>query len=73
MLKDITIDSIYLTDPETMRFVYVNDTARRRLGYSREELMNKTSYELIGKTRAEELKAMLRTIIELHRQPDSEP
>ena len=50
---DITIDSIYLTDPETLQFVYVNDTACKRLGYSREELMRKTSYEVVGKTRAE--------------------
>ncbi|HXR57892.1 MAG TPA: PAS domain S-box protein, partial [Burkholderiales bacterium] len=50
---DVTPDSIYLTDPETMRFLYVNDTACKRLGYTRTELMRKTSYEVVGKTRAQ--------------------
>jgi PAS domain S-box-containing protein/diguanylate cyclase (GGDEF)-like protein len=38
---DVSPDSIYLTDPATMRFVYLNQTACRRLGYSREELLQK--------------------------------
>jgi PAS domain S-box-containing protein/diguanylate cyclase (GGDEF)-like protein len=50
---DVTVDSIYLIDPATMRFLYVNDTACRRLGYTRDELMRKTSYGLVGKTRAQ--------------------
>ena len=50
---DITVDSIYLTDPETMRFHYVNDSACRRLGYPREELLQKSPHEVIGKERAE--------------------
>ena len=50
---DITIDSIYLTDPETMRFLYVNEAACQRLGYAREELMRKTSHEVVGKAREE--------------------
>jgi PAS domain S-box-containing protein/diguanylate cyclase (GGDEF)-like protein len=48
---DVTLDSIFLTDPKTMRFLYVNDTACRRLGYTRQQLMHKPPFELLGKTR----------------------
>jgi PAS domain S-box-containing protein/diguanylate cyclase (GGDEF)-like protein len=48
---DATLDSIFLTDPKGMRFLYVNDTACRRLGYTREQLLEKPPYELLGKTR----------------------
>ena len=50
---DATVDSIFLTDPATMRFLYVNETACRRLGYTREQLLQKPPFELIGKTREE--------------------
>jgi PAS domain S-box-containing protein len=36
---DATIDSIYVTDLATMRFVEVNGAACRRLGYTREQLL----------------------------------
>jgi PAS domain S-box-containing protein len=36
---DATIDSIYVTDLATMRFVEVNGAACRRLGYTRDELL----------------------------------
>ena len=29
---DVSVESIFLTDPKTMRFLYVNDTACRKLG-----------------------------------------
>jgi len=48
---DVALDSIFLTDPATMRFLYVNDTACRRLGYTREQLMRKPPFGLLGKTR----------------------
>ena len=48
---DVSVDSIFLTDVPTMRLLYVNDTACRRLGYAREQLMQKPFFELVGKTR----------------------
>ena len=48
---DTTIDSIFVTDPATMRFLYVNDAACRRLGYTREKLLQRTPYEVAGKSR----------------------
>src|SRR5258706_21152 len=39
MAMDVSPDSMYLTDPATLRFVYLNNTACQRLGYSRERLL----------------------------------
>ena len=39
MAMDVLPDSMYLTDPAAMRFVYLNNTACRRLGYSRDRLL----------------------------------
>jgi diguanylate cyclase (GGDEF)-like protein/PAS domain S-box-containing protein len=39
MAMDLSVDSIYVTDLATMRFIYVNDSACRRLGYTREQLL----------------------------------
>jgi diguanylate cyclase (GGDEF)-like protein/PAS domain S-box-containing protein len=39
MAMDVSVDSIYLTDPATMRFVDLNNTACQRLGYTREQLL----------------------------------
>jgi PAS domain S-box-containing protein/diguanylate cyclase (GGDEF)-like protein len=48
---DVSVESIFLTDPKTMRFLYVNNTACLRLGYSREQLLQKPPWELVAKTR----------------------
>ncbi|MCB2205580.1 PAS domain S-box protein [bacterium] len=37
---DSAADNIYIVDPETMKFVDLNESAVRALGYSREDLMN---------------------------------
>src|SRR5262249_50082407 len=50
---DTTIDSIFVTDPATMRFLYVNDAACRRLGYTREQLLHVRPYDVAGKERAQ--------------------
>jgi PAS domain S-box-containing protein len=47
---DVTPDAIFLTDPKTMRFLYVNDTACRKLGYRRERLLQMPAFELLGET-----------------------
>ena len=36
---DQTLDSVFIIDPETLQFTYVNDGACRQTGYSREELL----------------------------------
>jgi PAS domain S-box-containing protein/diguanylate cyclase (GGDEF)-like protein len=50
---DVSVDSIFLTDPASMRVLYVNETACRQLGLTREQLLQKPPCELIGRTREE--------------------
>ena len=47
MAMDVSADSIYLTDPASMRFVYLNKTACQRLGYSREQLLEMGPQEVL--------------------------
>ncbi len=53
LAMDSTQDSIYLTDPVTMRFVDVNKAACERLGYTREQLLGMGPHDAIGADRAE--------------------
>jgi diguanylate cyclase (GGDEF)-like protein/PAS domain S-box-containing protein len=46
-------DAVYLTDVETMRFVDVNDTACRRLGYTRAKLLTMGPADMTDKPLAE--------------------
>jgi diguanylate cyclase (GGDEF)-like protein/PAS domain S-box-containing protein len=48
MAMDASADSIYLTDPATMRFVDVNSEACRRLGYTREQLLGMGPQDVLG-------------------------
>jgi PAS domain S-box-containing protein/diguanylate cyclase (GGDEF)-like protein len=50
---DATVDAIFLADPDTMRFLFVNETACRRLGFTREQLLQKPPFEVLGKTHEE--------------------
>ncbi len=45
-LFDQANDAIFLIDPDTRRFLEVNKTAVRRLGYSREELLQMTVIDI---------------------------
>src|SRR5439155_534236 len=46
---DVTVDAIFLSNPQTMRLLYVNDTACRTLGYTREQVLQKPPWELLGR------------------------
>lgn len=39
-------DAVFVIDPETGRFLYVNDRACSNLGYTREELLNMTVVDI---------------------------
>jgi diguanylate cyclase (GGDEF)-like protein/PAS domain S-box-containing protein len=45
---DASPDSIYLTDAATLEFLYVNDAACERLGYSRAELLKLSPAQVLG-------------------------
>jgi PAS domain S-box-containing protein len=53
LAMDATEDSIYLTNPDTMRFVDVNLAACRRTGYTREQLLRMGPHDLLGKDPAQ--------------------
>jgi PAS domain S-box-containing protein/diguanylate cyclase (GGDEF)-like protein len=50
---DVTADAIFLADPKTMRLLYVNDTACRRLGRTRAQLLETPLFTLLGKPAAQ--------------------
>jgi diguanylate cyclase (GGDEF)-like protein/PAS domain S-box-containing protein len=50
---DMSLDAIYLTDRETMRFIDVNQLACRGLGYSREELLRLGPQHVMPQSRGE--------------------
>lgn len=43
---DSTLDCVFMFDPETLRFFYVNQGAMDQLGYSREELLGMTPTDI---------------------------
>ena len=43
---DNTLDMIFMFDPESLRFVYLNRGAVESMGYSREELLEMTPYQI---------------------------
>ena len=43
---DNTLDMIFMFEPESLRFVYVNQGAVLSMGYSREELLGMTPYQI---------------------------
>jgi diguanylate cyclase (GGDEF)-like protein/PAS domain S-box-containing protein len=50
---DASADMILLVDPRTMRYVDVNETACRTLGYSREEMLAMGPHDLLPASREE--------------------
>ena len=52
LAMDSSVDSIYLTDPESMKFVDINAAACSRLGYPREQLLQMGPQDVLGKDRA---------------------
>ncbi len=51
LAMDIVVDSIYLTDLATMRFIDVNAAACRRLGHSRAELLKLGPQDVLATSR----------------------
>jgi PAS domain S-box-containing protein len=68
---DATEDSVFISDPETLRLTYVNAGAIQQLGYTREELLGMTSFSFkpeFNEARYRELLApMLRGEVRSHR------
>src|SRR5690606_25673678 len=56
-------DMVYLTDPESLRFLYVNEAACRISGYSREEHLAMSPTRLLMTT-PEDLRRSYQAVIE---------
>ncbi|NQV71357.1 MAG: PAS domain S-box protein [Pseudohongiella sp.] len=50
---DASPDSIYFTDPDSMRFLYVNRTAAKRTGYSQTQLLEMGPEDILNYNRNE--------------------
>jgi PAS domain S-box-containing protein/diguanylate cyclase (GGDEF)-like protein len=48
---DFSVESIFLTDPKSMQLLYANETACRALGCTRDQLLQKPPFEVLGTTR----------------------
>ncbi|MCX7736921.1 MAG: ATP-binding protein [Candidatus Kapabacteria bacterium] len=52
-ILDSLPDAIILKDAETLKYVYVNDTFQKLIGYSKEDILEKTNYEIYSKELAD--------------------
>ena len=60
---DQTLDGVYMFDPESLRFTYVNEGAKRQTGYSQAELMQMTTLDLGSDSSAKKFKQVLEVLI----------
>jgi PAS domain S-box-containing protein len=60
---DQTLDCVFMFDPETLRFFYVNQGAVDQVGYTREELLNMTPLDIKPRFDAPRFRAMLAPLI----------
>ncbi|MBC8101908.1 MAG: SpoIIE family protein phosphatase [Cytophagales bacterium] len=56
---DATLDAVFLFDPETLRFFYVNEGAVSLLGYTSDELLQKTPLDLDADSDPDQLRRIL--------------
>ena len=56
---DATDDGAFISDPETLRFIYINQGAVRQLGYTREELLGMTPWDIMPGTDESTIRQML--------------
>ena len=59
---DQTLEAVFIFDPESLRFTYVNEGARRQTGYSQTELMHMTPVEIKPQFTLEEFQHMLQPL-----------
>lgn len=61
-LIDSSLNEVYLFDGETLRFLYVNDGARRNLGYSAEDLLWMTPIDIKPEYSLLEFEALIKPL-----------
>jgi PAS domain S-box-containing protein len=68
MILDITLDSIFMVDAETYRFLYVNQGAIQQFGYTADELLQQTLLDLQTKLATESFEKTMNSLRH-HSQP----
>ncbi len=68
-ILDITLDSIFMFDSETYRFLYVNQGAIQQFGYPAEELLQKTLLDLRIELATERFETMVNSLRNPVQQP----
>lgn len=61
---DQTLDCVFMFDPDTLRFTYVNEGAKRQVGYSGAELMQMTPVDLTPEFTLEQFQQAVQPLIE---------
>ncbi|MBV9468348.1 MAG: response regulator, partial [Abitibacteriaceae bacterium] len=56
---DATLDAVLIFDPETLRFSYANQGALKQLGYSYDEMLQMTPYDIQAQCSEEEYRAII--------------
>ena len=61
---DMTLDCVFMFDPDTLRFIYVNTGAMQQVGYSDAELLQMTPVDIKPKMNEESFRALLKPLME---------
>jgi len=59
---DATLDSVFIFDPETLRYTYANQGALRQLGYAEEEMLTMTSVDIKPEMSEESFRRLLQPL-----------
>lgn len=63
-MLDATHDGVFIFDPQTMRFTYVNQGAVKQLGYTEEELLDMTPRDISSQFNERVMSGLLDTLID---------
>jgi PAS domain S-box-containing protein len=63
-ILDQTLDSIFMFRPDTLRFVYANEGAKRQVGYSEAELLQMTPVDLKPQFNFVQFRQMIQPLID---------
>ncbi len=61
---DKTLDSVFMFAPDTLQFFYVNESACKQLGYSRDELLKMTPFDIKPDLDEQRLRDLLFPLLE---------
>ncbi|MCH7618708.1 MAG: PAS domain S-box protein [Candidatus Marinimicrobia bacterium] len=60
---DATLDSVFMFDPNSLQFTYVNQGAASQLGYTRKKLLELTPLDITPEFKEDEFRKLLSTLI----------